>query len=394
MLSALIHAVLVVVAVVLLLQALLLAIQVLLALLPVRDAHRPVATLAPIAVLVPAHDEALVIEPTLRALMPQLRPEDRLLVVADNCSDETAAIARDVGAEVVERTSLAQRGKGFALDFGIQHLQQAPPETLVICDADCIVEPGGLVVLATASQTRQQPVQGLYLMKASADDGIASRLRALAWRLKNQVRALGNLRLGTPCQMMGTGFALPWQQVADLHFATDNLVEDMQLGVDLAVAGHPIRFCPNALVTSNFPSTDTAATGQSRRWEHGHLSTIMSEVPRLLGAAVSQGRVHLLLFALDLSVPPLALMGMLVIGLMLWAAGIAWLTGLTTALLLGGGALLCLMLALLVTRWRFGADLVTFLDLLGIPLYMLRKLPIYLGFLWRRQRTWVRTDRE
>src|SRR5580704_15835042 len=92
---------------------------------------------ARIAVLVPAHNEGTGLLPTLEDIKRQLQPGDRILVVADNCTDDTATIARTAGAEVIERHDPDRRGKGYALDFGIQHLSATPPDILIMIDADC-----------------------------------------------------------------------------------------------------------------------------------------------------------------------------------------------------------------------------------------------------------------
>src|SRR5580704_2288892 len=86
---------------------------------------------ARVAVLVPAHNESRGLLPTLEDIKRQLRPGDRVLVVADNCTDDTAAVAAAAGAEVIERHDPTRRGKGYALDFGIQHLSSAAPEILI-----------------------------------------------------------------------------------------------------------------------------------------------------------------------------------------------------------------------------------------------------------------------
>ena len=114
-------------------------------------ARRP-ARAGTLAVLMPAHDEAGGIEPAIRAVLAQLAAGDRLLVVADNCSDATAAVARAAGAEVIERSDRVRRGKGYALDHGVRWLEQAPPAAVVILDADCIAAPRG-----AAAPRRHQP---------------------------------------------------------------------------------------------------------------------------------------------------------------------------------------------------------------------------------------------
>src|SRR5690242_16376925 len=107
----------------LLLPLLVLTLEVLAALLPARSrtTSRPPGLRC--TILVPAHDEETGIAATLASIRSQLAPQDRLVVVADNCTDRTAAVAREAGAEVVERTDPARRGKGFALDCGVRALE-------------------------------------------------------------------------------------------------------------------------------------------------------------------------------------------------------------------------------------------------------------------------------
>src|SRR5262245_22451474 len=95
-----------------------------------------------IAVLVPARNESTGVIRTIQDVKAQLRDGDRLLVVADNCFDDTAAIAAEAGAEVVARNEPNKIGKGYALDFGLRHLGADPPEIVIIIDADCRLEQG------------------------------------------------------------------------------------------------------------------------------------------------------------------------------------------------------------------------------------------------------------
>ena len=151
-------------AVLLLIFVAVLLLQVLVAYLPAKGQSVLEDFRPRIAVLVPAHNESAVIVSTLASLRSQLHEADRLLVVADNCSDDTASLARSAGAEVLERVDLERRGKGFALDFGLHYLQAVPPEVLVIVDADCQVAPEALHRLAARALQKCCPVQGLYLM--------------------------------------------------------------------------------------------------------------------------------------------------------------------------------------------------------------------------------------
>ena len=162
--------------------------QVLLAWKARGEARMPMVRRPRIAGLIPAHDEAAVIVDTLAALKPQLVNGDRLLVVADNCSDDTAALARSAGAEAVERFHATLRGKGFALAFGVRYLEVTPPEVLLIVDADCRVEAGAVERLARLCAETSRPVQALYLMRAPSGASLKMRVAEFAWRGKNWVR--------------------------------------------------------------------------------------------------------------------------------------------------------------------------------------------------------------
>ena len=143
------------------------------------------------------------------------------------------------GAEVVERHDPDRRGKGYALDHGVRHLAAAPPAVVIVVDADCAVAPGSVDLLASECMRRRRPVQALYLMRAPPGAGLKQRMAEFAWAVRNQVRPLGWQRLGGPCQLMGTGMAFPWATLATASLASASIVEDMQLGLDLAASGSP-----------------------------------------------------------------------------------------------------------------------------------------------------------
>lgn len=334
-----------------------------------------------LAVLVPAHQEATIIAATLRALGPQLAATDRLLVVADNCSDDTAALARQEGAWVVERHDPERRGKTYALEFGLRALEADPPQVVVVLDADCRVS--GLDLLAESAQASGRPAQALYLMEA----GARTRVAAFAWIVKNLARPLGMARAGLPCQLMGTGMAVPWRLAPLLASGGAALAEDVKAGIEMALAGAPPVFCPHARVTSAFPERAAAIASQRRRWEHGHLALILQETPRLLLAAARRRDARLAALALDLAVPPLSLLALLVaVALALGLAAGAPLPALAAA-----GALAA---AVLLAWWRWGRDTVPLRTLLLGPAYAFCKIPLYLRFLLRREKAWVKTERE
>ena len=360
---------------------------------PSKGSRRPAERLA---VLIPAHDEARGIVHTIGSVLPQLGANDLILVVADNCSDDTAEAARRAGATVTERFDSTRRGKGYALDHGVRHLARHAPTHVLMIDADCQLHPGSINALMQAVQTHQGPVQACDLMQAPPGAPVKTKVAEFAWLVKNMLRPLGGQRLGWPCQLMGTGMIFPWEVIANAPLASGHLAEDMQLGAHLAQQGIWPRYCQDALVTSRFPSDAQAIAAQRQRWEHGHLSTIGSAGLPLLWQGLRQRRWSLIGMALDMSVPPLttvlllavvALLGSLVAAALATPGALGLLTvSLSNALLLG----LALSLA-----WRMGGHRALPLrDVLSIPTYVLSKLSIYASFITRKQTQWIRARRD
>ena len=188
--------------------------------------------------------------------------------------------------------------------------------------------------------------------------------------------------------------AFPWQIIRNAPLASGNIVEDMQLGLDLALAGHSPLLAHDVIVWGELPQQRSAATTQRTRWEHGHLHTLLTQVPRLLDGAIRQKRVDLLALALDLVVPPLALLVLLwgLVTIITLLSGIflkVWIP----AMILGvAGGLLFTAIGL--AWWRFGRQSLPLQKLVAIPLYILWKIPLYIGFVARRQTSWVRTARD
>lgn len=346
------------------------------------------------AILIPAHNEEAVIRTTLESLQLQLRHGDKLVVVADNCSDATAAIARSMGATVLERQDTALRGKGYALDFGLKALASEPPEVVIIVDADCTVLPGTLDALQNQVLDSGQPAQAIYLMQQPVNPGAKDQISAFAFTVKNWVRPLGLAQFRLPCPLTGTGMAFPWKAFSSVNLASSHIVEDMKLGVDLAIAGYPPLLCSAARVLGQLPSSDSASTSQRTRWEHGHLQVLLDYAPQLLKAAIRQGRFDLMVMALDLAIPPLALLVMLWLGCFAVSAAYTIASGIWLPSLLFVVAGILLLGAILTAWARFGRDSLPLQRLLTVPLYVLWKIPLYLKFLVQPQRQWIRTDRD
>jgi len=347
-----------------------------------------------LAILVPAHDEEPVIAQTLQSLKPQLTDPDRLIVIADNCSDRTAEIAREEGAEVLEREDLERRGKGFALAFGVDHLRSDPPQIVIVVDADCDAHEGMVEGLARTAASRKRPTQAVYLLESPPEPTPKDSISALAVQVKNRVRPIGMYRLGMPCLLDGAGMAFPWSSLQKVELATGNIVEDIQLGFDLALAGEYPLFCPHVRVTSRLPAQRDAATSQRTRWEHGHLQTLIANVPRLLFGGLTKRSIRLLGLALDLCIPPLSFLVLTWGAVLVFTSASALWTewwGPTLMMVAAGGILL---LAILGAWARYGRATCSARVLLSLPFYVLWKVPMYFAFFFKRQKQWIRTARD
>lgn len=371
-----------------------LSLQCLLGLLPARRRTKSGADTPNLAVLIPAHNEEGVIAVTLESLKAALPESGRIVVIADNCTDRTADVARGHEVTVIERHDTINRGKGFALAAGLQYLKDDAPEIVIIVDADCTVTPGTLTDLAQTARATGRPVQGVYLLRAPDTHDAKAVVSAFAFMVKNQARPRGMDLLGLPIPLTGSGMALPYNLLKQANLATGNLVEDLALGLELAEQGHGPVLCDAAHITGALPSAGDAAVTQRTRWEHGYLSTLLAMTPKLFFKGLFTLRPTLIAAAIDLAVPPLSLLVMGAIAALVASLVIGWwITAFGPAMLLAMSLILAAIV--LVLSWAvYARRWLPFSACLAIPGYILWKLPIYLKFLTGRERAWVRTERD
>ena len=345
-------------------------------------------------IVVPAHDEAAVIGETLQALSEALGPGMRVLVVADNCTDSTVALARSAGAEVIERHDLDRRGKGFALSFAADHLRPDPPDIFVVMDADCSTDPSSLQSLIDAAHVSGGPAQSVNLLSPDRHAPPLVQLSNFAFVLKNLVRQRGLQTLAGRVHLTGTGMAMPFKLFHVSGATRSSIVEDLALGLDLADAGHPPMLVGNAFVWSGSAS-EQGTLVQRRRWEGGFLSTALRQGPKEAWHGLRRGKPRAILAGLDLMIPPLALFALLnmaaltVAAALLLAFGGAWWPVIAQLILL-----LLAMIAVFVAWIREGREFISLGVLVRLPLYVIWKLPMYLGLARRgTPKEWLRTGR-
>ena len=284
-----------------------LAVLTLANLRPARKGLRPAPEGFKLAVVIPAHDE----EGAIARAVGSIRDADRsglvvtVTVVADNCTDHTAALAAAAGARVIERIDPDRRGKGFALDLAFRQLLSEGVDAVLVVDADTVVDRQLLGEAAAAFAAGADAVQARYLVR-NADDSARTRLMQLALMAFNVARPRGRDALGLSAGINGNGFGVSRATLLSVGYNAASVVEDLEYHLQLVRAGKRVWFLDRAAVRADMPSGHRAAADQRSRWEGGRARLAREVAPQLLGE-VLRGQWRLWEPLLDLLLPPLGL---------------------------------------------------------------------------------------
>ena len=391
---SLVLAVVISLTVIVLVPVLTFSLQCFLSFLPGRKHEYQKDKLPRLAVLIPSHNEEAIVSGIIQDVKSQAKENDRIIVIADNCDDGTAAVAKEHGAEAFERTDLSQRGKAYALKFALEKLEADPPEVVIVVDADCRISSDALAHLSGKAAELDRPVQGSYIFGEQTDGAASNNASSFTLWFKNHIRPLGSLRAGMPCQLTGSGMAFPWHVIRKVNVANESLAEDTTLGLELAYAGHPPTFCPEARIDGHVPKEWGTLVQQRRRWEQGYLESIMSNAPKMALRSITSFRPGLLWAAFDLCIPPLALLG-IAWGIMAGCGFLmAWLCGAWLPLILSGVGAVAMGLSLVLGWLIHCRDKVPAKAILAIPWFLVRKVAIYASLLFKREKVWLRTERD
>ena len=358
-------------------------------------APKPKARTINFDVIVPAHNESDLIARTVASLRKIDWPAAhfRIVVVADNCTDETAQLARNAGAHVLERHDTSKRGKGYALDhaFNASRLDGFAAAVVVI-DADAEVSPNLLEAFAARLEQGEHAVQAHYgVLNPFAS--WRTRLITIAKAAFHIVRSRARERLGVSCGIRGNGWCVTHELLEKVPYRAFSLTEDVEYGIDLGRAGYRVAYADEAHSDAEMVSNEQVASRQRQRWESGRFELIRSRTWPLLRAAVLQRSRVCLDLALDLLVLPLSYVALNVAALVVAAAFASlWYPQMSAWLWI---ALACVMsLSIHVLRgWQLsGIGLRGIVDLARAPGFLLWKVLLMLKP--QRSSEWVRTDRE
>ncbi len=263
-------------------------------------------------IVIPAHDEASHIVATVRSCqdLDYDRAAYQIVVIADNCTDDTAGAARNAGAEVVERHDPDRRSKGYALEFFFQKQaenrnpgQGGATDAVVVVDADTVVRPDLLSRFAEAVEEGTDWIQSYYSVR-NPDASWRTRLLTYAFSLFNGVWLLGQDRLRMSVGLRGNGMCFTKRGLERIPWKVYGLVEDQEFSWVLRLSGERVRFLRETGVFGEMVTRGKAAVSQRQRWEDGRGSLIR----RFLGPLLSSKSLSPLqkgFSLLDLTFPPL-----------------------------------------------------------------------------------------
>lgn len=356
-------------------------------------------------ILIPAHNEELLLGGVLDQLRALSYPASHatVAVIADNCGDRTAEVARQHGATVFERTDPVLRGKGQALNWAMRERLAGGAiayDAVVILDADSVVNPDFLWFMDEALAGGAEALQGYYGVQNPLEHWRTSMM-TVSLAAFHFLRPLGRDRLGLPCGLKGNGMCFSRRLVEQFGYPAFSVVEDVELALLYLRQGIRVRFVPGAHVLGQMAVSAGASNTQRARWEGGRLALIrtqawplLKEGFRLCDASRTDG-------AIDLILPPFTL---LVLGTALPVAAIStvWfmnrdvIWGITP--ILWGVALAIEIAYLLTSLILIRAPGVIYLRLFAAPFFVTWKLGVYVRMALSSIRKkssseWVRTAR-
>ena len=352
------------------------------------------------AVIVPAHNEEAGIAATLRSIAAVAYPRAlvEIVVVADNCTDATAARARNEGARVVERREPGLRGKGYALRYGFDRLlaSEAAYDAFVVIDADSVVSTNFLSVMNWYLEHGSSAVQSSDLVDPG-NTAWSAQMTRVGFLLYNYVRPLGRRVLGGTAGLRGNGMCFSASVLKEIPWEAYSVNEDLEYGTHLLLRGVNVTFAPEATVLATMPAEANNARSQRARWEGGRFHIMRLYALRLLGRALGTPSLACLDAFVDLVMPALTnLVGaVLAAGFLTLILALAGVPAAGLYALLWGVAAAAGGLHLFIGLRVAGADPAAYVALAHLPRYALWKLSVYAGMPGRWSRNvWARTARE
>ena len=240
--------------------------------------------------IIPAHNEAAVVANLVESLKNQNYPKELydIYVIADNCTDNTAQIAREAGAIVYERFDEEKKTKGYALNWFLSQKieEDAPYDALCIFDADNITDKNFLKAMNKKLCQGENVVQGYRDIKNPSDNWITAGYAIFYWTM-NRFYHLARYNIGLSPLLNGTGFMVRFDIIKPTGWDTKTLTEDIEFSLKNIIEGRKLGWATDAIVYDEQPTSFKQSWSQRTRWTVGHIQC-MKEYTGLLALAVKE----------------------------------------------------------------------------------------------------------
>jgi 1,2-diacylglycerol 3-beta-glucosyltransferase len=347
-----------------------------------------------IALMIPAHNEQHGIEAVVSVALGLDYPADQrdVFVIADNCDDDTVAIAEKAEAIVFERHDTENRGKGQALDWCLNTHRDtlSKYDIIAFVDADMAITPNFLSEIAARFADTNVKIVQTMNMVSNPDANWRSALGFMSFAVVNHVRPAGRCWLGGTGELKGSGMAFRSALLLDYGWPAHTIAEDSEFGKQLLLDGHRVTYAPGARVTSDIPTHAVQVQTQQSRWEGGKMYLVKKYIPLFFKRLMRRPSMMYLDALLDTVVPPLTIL----VALTLVCGAVALVTVPTLAILFALDlTLIALTIAAALTQLR--APVKVWLYIATIPVFMAWKLPLlFKVFTGKTETGWARTPRD
>ena len=227
--------------------------------------------------IIPAHNEEMVVGNLIESLKQQNYPKELydIYVIADNCTDSTAKVAKEAGAIVCERFDPDHKTKGYALQWFLKQKieENADYDAFFVFDADNIVDKNFIVNMNKKLCQGEDVVQGYRDIKNPTDNWITAGYALFYWTM-HRLYHLARYNIGLSPLLNGTGFMVRFDVVKPNGWETETLTEDIEFSLKRIIQGKKLGWATDAIVYDEQPTSFKQSWSQRSRWTVGHMQCI------------------------------------------------------------------------------------------------------------------------
>lgn len=235
--------------------------------------------------IIPAHNEESVVANLVESLKKQEYPKELIdiYVIADNCTDNTAQVAKEAGAIVYERFDSTRKTKGYALQWFLKQKieENADYDAFFIFDADNIVDKNFTKNMNKKLCQGEDVVQGYRDIKNPTDNWITGGYALFYWMM-HRLYHLSRYNLGLSALLNGTGFMVRFDVIKPEGWNTETLTEDIEFSLKRIIAGSKVGWATDAIVYDEQPTGFKQSWSQRSRWTVGHIQCMQKYTGRLI----------------------------------------------------------------------------------------------------------------